>query len=549
MIIQCESCDTRFRLDESRIPAKGARVRCSRCKTAFFVAHPNASREDAVADIVADAAAPGAPAGPGTTQDLFDPTGNGADDAAASEKTLQGRPALPADDEQWTFEDAAQAPAQEAAPTAAAPPSVAPPPAAAENVGAAAAEALAETADPSALDLDPGPDSSEDIGLDPMAGPDPTPAVTLAPPAPGPVLEDPDDWGGIDASMSPTAAAEPPARDTREEAPGDSRPPMTGPSFDASGVSDDTPGPVEPSDDAPGEDSLFDGFGSDLGDATGDLAAASADFAGSRADFAGSRADFAGSSADFAGSSADLDEASNDFAGASAHFPDAAPSLDRGDVADADEEFVEAGPMAAARPPRRNRPSLGKVLNHAAWAAAAAMLCVGMVLSLVPSVPPAPIATQGRDVPLPYGGAVDVRGRFVDNAWTGPLFIVSGTYAPVEAPPGVMTLRLTWLDADGKSMPSDADSRLVAGAAFAVPDLRQINPAALAELALEAAPDFIRGGPFDIIVPAVPEGAADFALEVQVAPFPVQADAEGEDGAQAPGPTAYRRPILRPSSA
>ncbi len=37
MILTCERCDTRFRLDESRLPARGARVRCSRCKHAFFV--------------------------------------------------------------------------------------------------------------------------------------------------------------------------------------------------------------------------------------------------------------------------------------------------------------------------------------------------------------------------------------------------------------------------------------------------------------------------------------------------------------------------------
>lgn len=37
MILTCERCETRFRLDEGRLPAGGARVRCSRCKHAFFV--------------------------------------------------------------------------------------------------------------------------------------------------------------------------------------------------------------------------------------------------------------------------------------------------------------------------------------------------------------------------------------------------------------------------------------------------------------------------------------------------------------------------------
>ena len=37
MIITCEQCQTQFQLDDSRIPERGARVRCSRCEHAFFV--------------------------------------------------------------------------------------------------------------------------------------------------------------------------------------------------------------------------------------------------------------------------------------------------------------------------------------------------------------------------------------------------------------------------------------------------------------------------------------------------------------------------------
>lgn len=37
MVITCEQCETRFRLDDARIPDAGVRVRCSRCKHAFFV--------------------------------------------------------------------------------------------------------------------------------------------------------------------------------------------------------------------------------------------------------------------------------------------------------------------------------------------------------------------------------------------------------------------------------------------------------------------------------------------------------------------------------
>jgi predicted Zn finger-like uncharacterized protein len=70
LIVECNSCQTRFQLDESRIPPQGIRVRCSRCKEAFFLKHPSAS-ESEVADQIAEEAASGAgTSAPGATQDL-----------------------------------------------------------------------------------------------------------------------------------------------------------------------------------------------------------------------------------------------------------------------------------------------------------------------------------------------------------------------------------------------------------------------------------------------------------------------------------------------
>lgn len=45
MIIQCEKCQTRFRLDDSRVTEKGVKVRCTRCKYVFTV-----RKEEPVAD-------------------------------------------------------------------------------------------------------------------------------------------------------------------------------------------------------------------------------------------------------------------------------------------------------------------------------------------------------------------------------------------------------------------------------------------------------------------------------------------------------------------
>lgn len=58
MIIQCEQCETKFRFDESLIPAKGIWVRCSRCRHEFFQHHsqaqPPAEEEMLIPDIHAD---------------------------------------------------------------------------------------------------------------------------------------------------------------------------------------------------------------------------------------------------------------------------------------------------------------------------------------------------------------------------------------------------------------------------------------------------------------------------------------------------------------
>jgi predicted Zn finger-like uncharacterized protein len=52
LIITCAECATQFQLDEARVPEAGIRVRCSVCKHAFFVGHPDAL-DDEVTDPVA----------------------------------------------------------------------------------------------------------------------------------------------------------------------------------------------------------------------------------------------------------------------------------------------------------------------------------------------------------------------------------------------------------------------------------------------------------------------------------------------------------------
>ena len=45
MVVICTRCATQFQFDESRLPLEGAKVRCSRCTEAFFLAHPQATPE------------------------------------------------------------------------------------------------------------------------------------------------------------------------------------------------------------------------------------------------------------------------------------------------------------------------------------------------------------------------------------------------------------------------------------------------------------------------------------------------------------------------
>jgi len=70
LIVTCDECKTSFELDESRIPASGAQVRCSRCKHAFFLPNPSASRTEAVHDVAQEAAANPDFAGLAVSEDL-----------------------------------------------------------------------------------------------------------------------------------------------------------------------------------------------------------------------------------------------------------------------------------------------------------------------------------------------------------------------------------------------------------------------------------------------------------------------------------------------
>jgi len=99
VIVTCPDCDTSFQLDESRIPQKGIRVRCSRCKHAFHLLHPSVSRSEAVDAVAAEAVGGGETSSPSVTQDLEGPLPSAVPDSqAAARKEINNE-----DDAEWEF--------------------------------------------------------------------------------------------------------------------------------------------------------------------------------------------------------------------------------------------------------------------------------------------------------------------------------------------------------------------------------------------------------------------------------------------------------------
>ncbi len=104
MVVVCESCSTRFRIDDARIPAKGRLVRCSQCKATFIATPASASFDEVVDEVVAEVTGAGGAPLPEAAADLFEAGGGDLDDP-----TTRPEPAF--DEEGWEFDDGPRAPA------------------------------------------------------------------------------------------------------------------------------------------------------------------------------------------------------------------------------------------------------------------------------------------------------------------------------------------------------------------------------------------------------------------------------------------------------
>ncbi len=98
VIVTCERCDTRFHLDDGKVSATGARVRCSRCKHAFLVLPPETKADDTVHALALDAAERGAATPPGVTHDLP------ARGSSPEQNSFEiGAPATAEEEAEWRF--------------------------------------------------------------------------------------------------------------------------------------------------------------------------------------------------------------------------------------------------------------------------------------------------------------------------------------------------------------------------------------------------------------------------------------------------------------
>lgn len=95
MIVTCQECSTSFQLDDARIPASGARVRCSRCKHAFFLPNPSASQSEAVHAVVEQVVQGKLGGTPEPTRDL----GPGARTERSAAAGVRSEP----EEEDWQF--------------------------------------------------------------------------------------------------------------------------------------------------------------------------------------------------------------------------------------------------------------------------------------------------------------------------------------------------------------------------------------------------------------------------------------------------------------
>lgn len=490
MIILCEACETRFQLDGRRIPAAGARVRCSKCHHAFFV-HPEVEAESSVQGVVADTVekaipvpeAEAAAEGPGQTDpglsnamepckevppeewtfsdeppkvepeptpgDLADldaglegPPGVGSDDP--DEATLTGVPPLAADPNGDTLSGPAAASLESSAPSM--------------DVSEASMEASAGSH--SGAFGAPGTDLGASGSAVQPASPPPSPEPAVA----APDLAGPDEVSQLatEESPAPLAAEEPPVQLAPDEAPAE--------------LADDEP-PPQPEAPAAEQGPEEDASGNELGDPAG-----------------------------------------WDFLEGQVPPPqlEGAP-----EAADESEQEVDPAPAPAAPRPKARRwfqPESKGAL--AGWLATAVLFTAGLIQAWPGTAP----STAAHVVPTgPSSLAVTgLEAHALENVH-GSILVVAGL-APRDA--SVQSgLRIQLLDQDGMPL---ADQASWAGPAVAERRLREDEPDALRRELARAAGALTAGDRFHAVFESVPGDAV--AVQVSTGRVPTSETAAPAEG-------------------
>jgi len=540
LIVTCEECTTSFQLDEARIPPGGARVRCSRCKHAFFLPNPNESQPEAVHSIAEDAAADPSVGTPQPASDLNGDTwdglggapvdiGEGASQTAATEPVPESTPEPtpePApepeldDEEDWQFSEEVRVEGDDLDDDLEAGLGDD----LGEDFGADAAETMGGGASGAELDFGAGQDFSEGFDESTLSAELGDPSVDLPP---------------TDEPEIATLAAEEAAT--------------------SSGIESDAPAAAATSDAPVRDESSFgsvDDFSSLMEDEDSAPSDAAASLASEIASELAAEEAEAGLYAS-GGQSDDLgDPESWDLVGhdeyavpANATAPTAdvlALPVDAGEFFN-DDAFEDApAEIDLASTPLMTGP-VGQALRAAGWAVAAAASVAVIVL--------AGQAEWARFSPSPQSVAVGpiaaqtTTAGWVETARAGAVLRFEGevqnTAGQAVYPSAV---QITLLDAQGARLPA---APLRAGFPLATETLREAAPEILAERAAAAARRFARTplAPgeaigFEALLPAgdLPEGAARALLEVgeaRPAPAPVAAPIHASTPEPASGPTGF----------
>jgi hypothetical protein len=179
----------------------------------------------------------------------------------------------------------------------------------------------------------------------------------------------------------------------------------------------------------------------------------------------------------------------------------------------------------------------GSALRTGAWLALGLLTFVGAQPLLSTAATREVARPAPRTIGLADGEAREVRGAFVENAFTPSLFVVQGELARPNADPR-LGLRVHFVAPDGARIGEAA----WAGAARTPRDLRERTPAVLQGEIDASARAAARGGRFVAVFAEVPAEAAGFGLALEPLPEPPPAPEP------TPEATASSPPSPHPSS-